>query len=74
MEKKIQSGFYIDVWEENGENNTKLIVSHLAASTFNDENKSVSCPVKFYGLSFYNCFFDIACVSVFFINLKKIQK
>ena len=27
MEKKIQSGFYIDVWEENGENNTKLIVS-----------------------------------------------
>lgn len=52
MEKKIQSGFYIDVWEENGENNTKLIVSHLAASTFNDENKSVSCPVKFYGLFF----------------------
>lgn len=74
MWKKIQAGFYIDVQEENGGNNTKLIVSNLAASTFNDENKSVSCPVNFYGLFFYNCCFDIECVSVFFINLKKNAK
>ena len=38
MGKKIQSGFYIDVWEKNGENNTKLILRILAASTFNEEH------------------------------------